>query len=121
MIQHTGSLPDIDTEERVEFLVKTFYSRVLKDDLLAPHFKNIDFLSHFPRMIAFWSFILLDKEGYKGNVFDKHVGLNIHQPEFDRWQHYFNKTVNDFFAGEKANLAKQRAELLKYTFLSKLG
>jgi len=114
-------LPDIDTEKRVEFLVKTFYGRVLKDDLLAPHFKNINFEQHFPQMINFWSFILLDKEGYKGNVFDKHVGLNIHEPEFERWVFYFNKTVSDFFEGEKANLAKQRAELLKYTFLTKLS
>ena len=113
-------IPDIDTEERVAFLVETFYSRVLKDELLAPHFKHLDFKQHFPRMIAFWSFILLDKEGYKGNVFDKHVGLNIHQAEFDKWMYYFTGTVNDFFEGEKANLAKQRAELLKYTFLSKL-
>lgn len=114
-------LPDIDTELCVEFLVKTFYSRVLKDELLAPRFKHINFEQHFPRMIDFWSFILLDKEGYKGNVFDKHVGLNIHEPEFERWIFYFNKTVNDFFEGAKATLAKQRAELLKYTFLTKLN
>ena len=114
-------LPDIDTEERIEFLVKTFYGRILKDNLLAPHFKHIDFQQHFPQMIGFWSFILLDKEGYKGQVFDKHVGLNIHEAEFEKWIFYFNKTVNDFFEGEKANLAKQRAELLKHTFLSKLS
>jgi len=114
-------LPDIDTEQRVEFLVKTFYGRVLKDEILAPHFKNIDFEHHFPRMIDFWKFILLDREGYKGNVFDKHVGLNIHEPEFERWVFHFTKTVNDFFEGEKATLAKQRAELLKYTFLTKLN
>ena len=65
-------LPDIHTEQQVEFLVKTFYGRVLKDELLAPHFKNIDFEHHFPRMVDFWCFILLDKEGYKGNVFDRH-------------------------------------------------
>jgi hemoglobin len=97
-------LPDIDTEQRVEFLVKTFYGRVLKDEVLAPHFKDIDFPSHF-----------------KGNVFDKHVGLNIHETEFEHWILHFNNTVNDFFEGEKANLANQRAELLKYTFLSKLN
>ncbi len=114
-------LPDIHTEQQVEFLVKTFYGRVLKDELLAPHFKNIDFEHHFPQMIAFWCFILLDKEGYKGNVFDKHVGLNIHEAEFEHWIFHFTKTVNDFFEGEKANLAKQRAELLKYTFLAKLN
>jgi hemoglobin len=114
-------LPDIDTELRVEFLVKTFYGRVLQDEVLAPHFAHIHFEEHFPRMIAFWSFILLDKEGYKGSVFDKHAGLNIHEPEFDHWMLHFKAVVDDFFTGEKANLAKQRAELLKYTFLTKLN
>ena len=110
-------LPDIDTEQRVEFLVKTFYGRVLKDDLLAPHFKNINFEQHFPQMINFWSFILLDKEGYKGNVFDKHVNLPIEEAHFDRWIFHFTQTLHDFFEGEKAALAKQRAEVLKFTFL----
>ena len=114
-------LSDIDTEQRVEFLVKTFYGRALADELLAPHFADVDFEQHLPRMIAFWAFILLDKEGYKGNVFDKHAHLPIHEAEFNRWIFHFKNVVDDFFFGEKANLAKQRAELLKYTFLSKLG
>ena len=60
---------------------------------------------------------MLDKEGYKGNVFDKHVGLNIHEPEFEKWIFYFNKTVNDFFEGEKATFRQNNVpELLKYTF-----
>lgn len=113
-------LHDIQSEEDVAFLVRTFYGRVLKDELLAPHFAHIDFEEHFPRMIAFWSFILLDKAGYKGNVFDKHVNLQISEEHFDRWIKHFTGVVHDFFEGEKADLAKQRAEVLKYTFLSKM-
>lgn len=113
-------LPDITTETHVEFLVRTFYGRVLKDELLAPHFSHVNFEEHFPRMIAFWSFILLDKAGYTGNVFDKHAGLHIDERHFDRWMFHFTGTVHDFFEGEKANLAKQRAEVLKFTFLSKM-
>ncbi len=115
------TLPDINTEQRVEFLVKTFYSRVLEDELLAPHFVAIDFAHHFPRMIAFWNFILLDKPGYTGNVFDKHAQLKINEIHFDRWLLHFTQTINDFFEGEKAELAKQRAEVLKITFLSKMN
>lgn len=113
-------LPDITNEQDVEFLVKTFYGRVLKDELLAPHFAHINFEEHFPRMIAFWSFILLDKEGYKGNVFDKHVNLQIDERHFDRWIMHFTHVLDDFFEGPKANLARQRAEVLKYTFQSKM-
>jgi hemoglobin len=113
-------LHDIQSEDDVAFLVRTFYGRVLKDELLAPHFTHIDFEEHFPRMIAFWSFILLDKAGYKGNVFDKHVNLQIDEEHFDRWLKHFTDVLHDFFEGEKAGLAKQRAEVLKYTFLSKM-
>lgn len=113
-------LPDISTDQHVEFLVRTFYGRVLKDELLAPHFVHINFEEHFPRMIAFWSFILLDKAGYTGNVFDKHAHLQIDERHFDRWLLHFTGVLNDFFEGEKATLAKQRAEVLKFTFLSKM-
>jgi hemoglobin len=113
-------LHDILTEEDVTFLVKTFYSRVVKDELLAPHFANVDFEHHMPRMIAFWNFILLDKAGYTGNVFDKHVNLPIGETHFERWLFHFTAVVHDFFEGEKATLAKQRAEVLKFTFLSKM-
>src|ERR1700690_4074291 len=100
-------LSDISTEQDVEFLVKTFYGRVLQDELLSPHFKNVDFEHHFPRMIAFWNFILLDKAGYTGNVFDKHAHLPIGEKEFDHWLLHFTSTAHDFFEGEKATLAKQ--------------
>ena len=113
-------LADITSEQDVEFLVRTFYGRVLKDELLAPHFAHVNFEEHFPRMIAFWTFILLDKAGYTGNVFDKHATLQIDSRHFERWIHHFISTVRDFFEGEKADLAKQRAEVLRFTFESKM-
>jgi hemoglobin len=113
-------LRDISSEEDVAFLVKTFYGRVVHDELLAPHFANVDFEHHMPRMTAFWNFILLDKAGYTGNVFDKHAQLPINETHFDRWILHFTSVLHDFFEGEKASLAKQRAEVLKFTFLSKM-
>jgi len=71
-------------------------------------------------MFAFWNFILLDKAGYTGNVFDKHAMLKIDETHFDQWLLHFTGVLHDFFEGEKAALAKQRAEVLKFTFLSKM-
>ena len=103
----------------VELLVKAFYNKVLLDELLAPHFAGIDFEHHFPRMIGFWAFILLDIEGYKGSVMEKHSHLAIGATHFDRWVQLFTATVDELFTGEKAILAKQRAILLGHTFKTK--
>lgn len=111
---------DITTYADVGFLLRTFYTKLLKDDLLAPHFADIDLEAHLPRIIAFWAFILIDQEGYRGNVFDKHKHLDIGEAHFTRWVKLFSETVDEHFAGEKANLAKQRAVLLGYTFQSKM-
>lgn len=111
---------DITAPEDVDQLVRAFYGRVLKDELLSPYFADIDLGHHLPRMVAFWALILLDQEGYKGNVYDKHAHLKVDNSHFDRWVGLFSRTVDEHFAGEKAELAKQRAKLLQYTFVSKM-
>ena len=111
---------EITTQDDVNHLVSQFYSKVLKDELLSPHFAGIDLEHHLPRIAAFWALILIDQEGYKGNVFDKHAHLKIDNRHFDRWVELFSQTVDEYFTGEKAELAKQRGKLLQYTFMSKL-
>ena len=111
---------DIDNENKIEFFVRNFYDNVMKDDLLSIHFQGLDFEHHVPRMVQFWSFVLLDKPGYTGNVFDKHVHLNIGEEDFGRWLKHFHEVMDANFSGEKANFAKERADLLGYTFESKL-
>ncbi len=111
---------DIQQESDVELLIRTFYNTLLNDSLMAPHFQGIDFEHHFPRMFHFWNFILLHKEGFTGNVFDKHKGLNVGQEEFDRWLQHFNQTVDTLFQGDVADKAKNQAALLGYTFNQKM-
>ena len=118
-IAKTGQM-DITTHDDVAMLLRTFYGKLLKDELMAPHFANIDLEVHLPRIIAFWAFILIDQEGYKGNVFDKHKHLDIGEAHFTRWIQLFSETVDEYFSGEKADLAKQRAALLGYTFQNKM-
>jgi len=112
---------DIKTEEDTKLLVSSFYAKVLKDNLLSPHFFGLNLEEHLPRIVQFWNMVLLDQEGYKTNVFDKHVHLKINQTHFDKWVQLFSQTVDELFEGEKANLAKQRAAILGYTFGSKMA
>jgi hemoglobin len=112
---------DIINEKDIELLVNNFYNKLLLDELMAPHFHGLDLKNHIPRIISFWEMVLLDKPGYKTNVFDKHSHLQINQKHFDRWVELFSETVDEFFSGEKANLAKHRAAILGYTFGSKMA
>ena len=111
---------DIENQGDIEMLVRTFYSSALKDELLAAHFDGLDFEHHFPRMFDFWSFILLGKTGFTGNVFDKHIHLKIGQEDFDRWLEIFRQTVDELFEGELSEKAKSQAALLSYTFSQKM-
>ncbi len=86
---------------------------------MQPAFAGLDFQHHVPNIVAFWSLVLLDEEGYKTNVFDKHLHLPIQPHHFDIWRDTFVATVNRLFKGEKADLAIQRATVLSYTFKSK--
>jgi hemoglobin len=113
--------PDITTEADVARLIETFYHTVRIDALLSPFFEHIDFEHHMPRMIAFWSLSLLGVEGYRGNLYDKHSSLPISGIHFDRWLEMFIQTVDELYAGEIAEQAKSKAQLLKYTIESKMA
>lgn len=110
---------DIETKADIELLIDTFYARLLQIDEMKPVFAGLDFKAHVPQIVHFWSFVLLDEPGYKTNVFDKHVHLPIKLPLFDVWLQTFNRSVDELFAGEKAEMAKQRATVLTHTFKSK--
>ena len=108
----TVSAPDIQTEADVKLLVDTFYMKVNQDDMLAPVFNGfagVDWSRHLPIMYDFWSGILLGTSRYRGRPFPKHMPLPINVTHFQRWLALFNATVDELFAGPKANEAKMRA------------
>jgi hemoglobin len=111
---------DIQTKEDITRLVDVFYDRVLKDEKLAHFFSHLNFEIHKPKMVHFWSFVLLDEPGYTTNVFDKHANLHANSNDFNEWVSHYHATVNDMFEGEKAEAAKFRATTIGYTFGSKL-
>ncbi len=112
--------PDLDSKERIEIMIRSFYESLLQDNRIKAVFDNTDFEKHMPNMIAFWSFVLLDEPGYNTNVFDKHVHLPIKQEHFSIWLGHFEENIARQFFGPKAELAIQRAKLIAYTFESKL-
>ncbi|MFD2933491.1 group III truncated hemoglobin [Spirosoma flavum] len=74
--------------------------------------------------MAFWSTVLLGAEQYKGNPFLPHLELGnktaIHTVHFQRWLSLFNQTVDELFAGDRAEMAKIRAQSIAVALQSKL-
>ena len=110
---------DIKSREDIERLINAFYDKLLQIDEIKPVFEGLNFQAHVPHIVSFWSLVLLDEEGYKTNVFDKHINLPIKLHMFDIWLKIFTETVDELFKGDTAELAKQRATSLTYTFKSK--
>jgi hemoglobin len=111
---------DISSKDDITALVLTFYEKVKKDDELSPFFKDLDFQKHMPKMIHFWSFVLLNEPGYTTNVVEKHLYMPLKEVHFERWLLLFNETIDEFFSGEISNQAKQRAQLISWTIQSKI-
>jgi hemoglobin len=111
---------DIKTRKDIEILVSKFYNKVNHDELLSPVFAHVDWVAHLPVMYNFWSTMLLGDKTYEGNPFQKHIHLPIQIKHFNQWLLLFTKTVDENFAGEKAEETKQRARSIADIFLHKM-
>jgi hemoglobin len=107
---------DIETQEDVKQMVRGFYDKVLKDHTLNPFFTKAlsgHWEQHLQLMDSFWSNILFYTGGYMGNPMKVHLKLHTQVPfsgdHFKQWLTLFNENLDELFAGEKAELAKQRA------------
>jgi hemoglobin len=101
-------------------MVNSFYDKVKVDPLLGPVFSHVDWPNHLPIMYNFWSSMLLGDRSYAGNPLQKHLPLKINTQHFERWLQLFKATIDENFAGEKANETKMRAESMAAIFQFKM-
>lgn len=114
-------MKDLAHREDIVLLVNSFYSKVKQDELLAPQFQHLDWPKHLPIMHNFWSSMLLGEQSYQGNPFQKHLALSLDATHFDRWLKLFNQTVDENFAGSKAEETKSRAQSIAGVWQYKLA
>jgi len=118
------SMTDLQTTDDVKLLVDEFYGKVREDDLLDPIFNgfaHVDWAAHLPKMYAFWNAMILGIQGYAGRPFPPHVPLPVSREHFQRWVGLFHATVDEHFAGENAQRAKDVASSIAHTFALRLG
>ena len=114
-------------EESIQLMVKTFYARVRQDKMLGPVFEQAlhgEWAAHLPRMVEFWSTILLGAKKFHGNVYGKHMALNGIEPEhFSRWLGLLKQTGTEIYdqpaAAEIIGMAERVAGSLQLGFFGR--
>jgi hemoglobin len=106
---------DIVDRGDVERLVVAFYRDAAMDDILGPvfHAARVDWSVHIPKLIDFWAQQLLGERGYEGNPLRAHEPAHGRTPfgdeHYQRWLECFVGTVDEYFEGPVADIAKARA------------
>jgi hemoglobin len=110
---------ELQDEEDVRLLVRTFYNKVLNDQLIGPffdHARKHHWEKHMEVMDKFWCNIIFFTGDYTGNPLEVHLTMHHFKPlskdKFDRWVNLFCYTVDKLFTGPKAELAKRRAKAI---------
>lgn len=118
---------DIEDRADCELLVRAFYGRVLVDPMIGWIFTDVahlDLEAHLPRIASFWETVLLGARSYGGGAFAPHVALHaragLRAPHFQRWLVLWETTVDEQFAGERAELAKDHARRVAVAFHRRL-
>lgn len=116
-------MKDITSKEDIRLMVDAFYEKVNRDELLSPVFNDfvgVHWDTHLPKMYDFWAKLLLGDTAYKGSPFDKHLPLPIEGEHFDRWLRLFTETLDEHFAGPKAEEARMKARSIADIFRFKM-
>lgn len=107
---------DLDGPQAISELVDAFYRKVLADPTLAPVFidvARVDLDEHLPIIKAFWRRMLLGHHSYARNMVARHAAVHarfgLGQRHFDRWLALFTETVDERFAGPRAERARRLA------------
>jgi hemoglobin len=122
-----ADLADIETRADCERLVRAFYSKAMADPVIGFLFTDVahlDLEAHVPQITSFWETILLGTKTYSGNPFAKHVPLHqkagLREGHFKVWLGLWFGTVDELFAGDRANQAKVHALRVAQAFSQRL-
>jgi hemoglobin len=118
---------DIESRADCERLVRAFYGRALEDPIIGFIFVDVaklDLEAHVPRITSFWETILLGARSYGGGAFRPHAEVNakarLREGHFAQWLQLWCRTVDELFAGDRAELAKTHAHRVARAFLRRL-
>ena len=113
----------------IEKLVRSFYAKVLEDDILAPFFinalgddmRNDKWYEHLITLDNFWLGMMLEEGKYMGDPLLPHVFLAGLTPEiFDQWLKVFRETLEEIYTPSNVRKFHGKAKALSTRFIKDL-
>lgn len=118
------------TKENLNKLVVTFYTRVLKDEKIAPFFieklgsdMNSElWQKHITLLTNFWYTISHGRGEYNGSPFAPHMQISgLDKESFETWLRLFFSSVEKIYVEDIANKFKERSSIIASNFMRNLG
>ncbi len=113
---------DIENRADIDELMNRFYARAFNDETIGYIFTDVaklDLEHHLPVIADFWETLLFGTGNYQKhgrNPLQIHAQLSLKKPlllkHFERWLKIFCATVDETFAGTRAEFIKLRAEAI---------
>ncbi|MCH7402449.1 group III truncated hemoglobin [Belliella kenyensis] len=123
-------MKEIEGRKEVSILVRSFYEKVRRDELLGPIFNGIveDWEMHLERLTDFWEMVLLHSGPGAGKFnpvpvhkeVDRHTGSEIDQNHFEHWLSLWEVTLQEHFEGEVAEFARAHAHKMAHILFFKI-
>jgi truncated hemoglobin YjbI len=122
---------DIASRADIDALMVRFYGRAMSDPVIGPLFTavaKLDLEQHLPVIGDFWESTLFASGVYSRHrrnpllvheELDRKARLEPHH--FERWLELFTRSVDEAFAGTRADYAKQRGHAIARRMLEFLG
>ena len=122
---------DIASREDIDALMVRFYGRAMSDPVIGPLFTDVarlDLAHHLPVIGDFWESTLFGSGVYsrhRRNPLLVHAELDrkarLEPHHFERWLELFTSSVDESFAGMRADYAKQRGHAIAQRMQEFLG
>jgi hemoglobin len=86
---------------------------------------RLDLDAHVPVVASFWETVLLGGGSYRGGTFAPHAAIHarigLRPGHFRQWLELWSLTVDELFAGERAETAKAHAQRVARAFERRLA
>ena len=112
----TSTATDLTGRADLAELLTAFYGKAFRDPLLGPVFVDVarmDLAEHLPIICDFWETVVFRAGKYRRNAFTPHQRLHLRAgltaAHFARWLELWCRTVDERYAGPRAELAKLQA------------
>jgi len=111
-----GATPE--QEAAIERMVRLFYERGLRDDVLGPIFRGAihDWEPHIAVVADFWSGVVHGTGRYRGNAYAPHAKLDFGPEAFERWLATLESAARDALAAPDADTAIRVARHMAQSF-----